>query len=199
MILVVCAMAKEVAFLTPRPGVELLATGVGPVEAAAALARTLATGSYDAVVNAGIAGAYPGAAEIGDSVVVAEDFMELDLENGVPIILPDGMHVHNRAASDTRWVNALRDEGFPCLRGMTVSRVTATDTTSERLHAGGAQVETMEGFSILRTAEIAGVRAIQVRGISNLACDRDQSSWNFAAGVTGLERVLTATLDLLQR
>jgi len=198
-ILVVCAVAKEVSFLTPRPGVELLVTGVGPVEAAVEVARTLATDTYDAVVNAGIAGAYPGAAEIGDSVVVAEDFIELDLETSVPLSLPDGMHVHTRAASDARWVDALRDAGFPCLRGMTVSRVTATNATSERLRAGGAQVETMEGFSILRAAEIAGVRAIQVRGISNLVCDRDQSNWNFAAGVTGLERVLTATLDLLQR
>jgi futalosine hydrolase len=199
MILVVCAVAKELSFLASRDGVEVLVTGVGPVEAAAEVARALATNGYTAVVNAGIAGAFPGAADVGDSVVVAEDTIELDLENGTPLSLPDGLHVHQCSASDAGLVNALRSAGFPCLRGVTVSRVTATDATSERLRSMGAEVESMEGFSVLRAAEIAHIRAIQVRGISNLVCDRAKSNWNFAAGVAGLERILTATLDLLQQ
>jgi len=57
-ILVTCAVGKELAFLRPQPHVELLVTGVGPVEAAAAVSRALAQSTYDLVVSAGIGGAF---------------------------------------------------------------------------------------------------------------------------------------------
>jgi futalosine hydrolase len=50
----------------------------------------------------------------------------------------------------------------------------------------------MEGFAVLRAAELAGVRAVEVRGISNRVGDRDQSGWNFAAGVAGVRAALDA-------
>src|SRR5689334_13319741 len=99
-ILVTCAVGKELAFLRPQPHVELLVTGVGPVEAAAAVSRALAQSTYDLVVSAGIGGAFEGMAEIGEGVVVADEMLELDLETGAPIALPDGAAVVNRATSD---------------------------------------------------------------------------------------------------
>ena len=196
MILIVCAVAKELAFLEPRPHVEVLVTGVGPVDAASNVSRALAQSSYDLVINAGVAGAFDGAAAIGDGVVVSEDALELDLETGEEIGLPDGLRAHDRAASDMALVDALVELGFSARRGVTVSRVTATEATASRLAARGAQTESMEGFAVLRAGEIAGVRAIQVRGISNRVGDRTKSRWDFAAGVAGLERVLNALLAL---
>jgi nucleoside phosphorylase len=55
----------------------------------------------------------------------------------------------------------------------------------------------MEGFAVLRAAERAGVRAIEVRGISNRCGARESSGWDFAAGVAGLQRVVEALFDLL--
>jgi futalosine hydrolase len=197
-ILIACAVGKELAFLRPQPHVELLVTGVGPVEAAAAVSRALAQSSYDLVISAGIAGAFEGAAEIGEGVVVADEIFELDLETAAPIALPDGARVIDRAASDIALVDRLIERGFRSVRGVTVPRVTATDGTAARLGAFGVGVESMEGFAVLRSAEIAGVPAVEVRGISNYVCERSRSQWNFAAGAAGAEKVLTALLSLVK-
>ena len=197
MILIACAVGKELEFFRARPHVELLVTGIGPVEAAAAVSRALAQSSYDYVINAGIAGAFDGSAAVGDAVVVSDDFLQLDLETGAAIALPDGLRVIDRAASDLVLVDRLVERGFPSVRGITVPRVTATDETAAKLRALGAGVESMEGFAVLRAAEIAGVPAVEVRGISNLVCERSRSRWDFAAGVRGAERILDAVLSIL--
>jgi futalosine hydrolase len=195
MILIVCAVEKELAFWTPVHGVETLVTGVGPVEAACSVTHALSQRRYQLVVNAGIAGAFSGCAEIGEGVGVAVDRMDVALETGERLALPDDGAAIEHATSDARLLAALNARGFKLLRGITVSRVTATDATAQRLHASGAQVESMEGFAVLRAAEKAGVPAIEVRGISNIVGDRAKSGWDFPAGVRGLESVLNALLD----
>jgi len=195
-ILLACALEDELAFWEPRDGVELLVTGIGPVEAAAALAAALARKTYRLVVNAGIAGAFDGSARIGDGVIVAEETMELALESGATLMLPHGIELVDRASSDPGLVAQLNAKGFKALRGVTVSRVTATETTARRLAELGAQIETMEGFAVLRAAQRAGIRAIELRGISNRCGDRDASEWNFAAGVAGLQSIVRALFEL---
>lgn len=197
MILVACAVGKELANLRVRPHVELLVTGVGPVEAASAVSRALAQSSYDLVVSAGIAGAFAGLADVGDAVVVSEELLELDLETGVPIALPPPGRIVDRAGSDLQLVDRLVELGFPSVRGITVPRVTATDATAARLARFGVGVESMEGFAVLRAAEIAAVPAVEVRGISNIVCDRAASRWDFAAGAAAAERILDALLSLV--
>ena len=148
-------------------------------------------------MNAGVAGAFEGAAAIGDGVAVATDTMELALENGVPIALPSGARTVEEASSDPDLVGRLQARGFAALRGVTVSRVTASEATAGRLAGLGAQVESMEGFAALRAARRAGVRAIQLRGISNRCGARDRSGWNLGAGIAGLRRILDAFFELL--
>lgn len=198
MILVTCAVGKELAFFRSLPHVEMLVTGVGPVEAAASVSRALAQSPYELVINAGLAGALEGAAEIGEGVVVSDELFEVDLETGTPLALPDGAHVIDRAGSDLALVDRLVELGFRTVRGITVPRVTATDGTAARLRELGVGIESMEGFAVLRAAEIAGVPAIEVRGISNIVCERARSRWNFQAGVAGAEKVLGALLSLVQ-
>ncbi|MGR4065871.1 MAG: futalosine hydrolase [Vulcanimicrobiaceae bacterium] len=195
MILIVCAVEKELAFWTPVHGAETLVTGVGPVEAACSVTHALSQRRYRLVVNAGIAGAFKGAAEIGEGVAVAVDRMDVALETGERLTLPDDAATIEHAGSDPRLLAALSARGFKILRGITVSRVTATNATAQRLQASGAQVESMEGFAVLRAAEKAGIPAIEVRGISNVVGDRADSGWDFAAGVRGLESVLDALLE----
>jgi len=199
MILVTCAVGAEMPFFRSEPGVEMLVSGVGVVEASAAVSRALAQSSYDLIVSAGIAGAFSGAAEIGEGVVVAEDRLDLGLETGLPLQLPEGTSVVNRVSSDLTLVDRLVEAGFRSVRGITVTHVTALDGTAGKLRSSGAEVESMEGFGVLRAAEIAGVPAIEVRGISNLAGDRARSGWDFDAGVRGLQKILTSLLSLVAR
>jgi futalosine hydrolase len=196
-ILLACAVDAELGFWKDRDGVDRLAFGVGPVEATAAVATALANRDYRFVVNAGLGGALSGAAQIGAGVIVGEDTMELGLETGEPISLPPGERVVDHARSDVMIVEKLRARGFAVLNGVTVSSVTATDETASRLAGRGAQVESMEGFAVLRAAERAGVRAIEVRGISNRCGARELSGWDFAAGAAGLQLVVEALFNVL--
>jgi futalosine hydrolase len=197
MILLAYALETELRYWTPRDGVKTMAIGIGPVEAASAIAAALAKERYELVVNAGIGGAFDGAAEIGDGVVVSDDAIELDLETGAPIVLPTGEQTVERAYSDAGLVRRLQSAGLRALRGITVTRVTSTEETAARLAARGAQVESMEGFAVLRAAERAGVRAIELRGISNRVGDRNVSGWDFEAGARGVQRALEALFAAL--
>lgn len=197
MILLTCAVGEELRFLKPTPHVEMLVTGVGMVEASSSIARALAQSPYSLVVNAGVAGALPGTAQIGDGVVVADEFVELGIETGEAFALPDGARLVNRVTSDLSLVDSLVENGFASRRGITVSSVTATDKTAARLARFDVEIESMEGFAALRAAEMAGVPAIEVRGISNIVGDRAKSGWNLTAGITGLSRVLEALLSVV--
>ncbi len=197
MILVAVAVGAELDSWNAPPGVEILLTGVGPVEASCAVADALARREYRLVVNAGLGGAFDGAAAIGEGAVVAEETMELALESGAPLSLPPGIEVADTVRSDDTVVAQLRAQEFPALRGVTVARVTASEATARRLaREHGAQVESMEGFAVLRAAERAGVRAVELRGISNRCGARETSGWNFTAGAAGLRRILDALFRL---
>ncbi len=197
MILLVSAVTQELEWLGPRAGVETLVAGIGPVDAAARVARALYAQKYDMVVNAGIAGAFEGVAHVGDGVVVGEELYAIQQENGAPLALPPGNLVADRVPSDSQLIEAITALGFPLVRGVTVSQVTTTEATAAHLRGRGAEIESMEGFAVLRAAQLAGVPAIEVRGISNIVGDRAKSEWNFDAGISGLRRILNATLDLL--
>ena len=54
----------------------------------------------------------------------------------------------------------------------------------------------MEGFAVLRAASIAGVPAIQLRGISNIAGPPERAGWDFAAGSRALRTMLEAFLNV---
>jgi futalosine hydrolase len=195
MILLVCAVARELEWWVPRSGVIMMIGGVGPVESACAVTGALAQRRYSLVVNAGLCGAFDDAAHIGDGVVVTDETFALDLEDGTPIRLPGGERIIDRAHSDPALVARLASRGFAVLHGVTVARVTATEDTARRLARLGAQVESMEGFAVLRASERAGVPAVEVRGVSNRVGERARSGWDFAAGAAGLARVLDALLD----
>jgi len=198
MILLTCAVGRELAFFAPVPHVEMLVTGVGPIEAGISVSRALAQSPYTLVINAGLGGALEGCADIGDGVVVAEDQMQIGLEDGRPFTLPDGAQVIQRAASDLSLVERLLENGYPSKRGITVSRVTTTEQTAKRLALEtGAEVESMEGFAVLRAAEMAGVPAIELRGISNIVTDRARSGWDFDRGRAGLQKILTDLLSIV--
>jgi len=197
-ILVACAVAAELDFLAPRDGVATVVTGVGPVEAACAVTAALVQRPYRLLINAGIAGTFADSPRIGDGVAVKDDSMEIGLEDGAALALPNGEPVVATARSDAPLVDRLGAAGFRIVRGITVSRVTATTRTARRLATElGAEIETMEGFAALRAAERCGVPAIEVRGISNRCGAREASGWDFKAGRDGVRGILGALLELL--
>ncbi len=181
----------------------MVASGVGPVEAAAATARALATGAYDAVINAGIAGGFRDRCTVGDAVVCArEDYAELGLEDGSAFPLPGGLALERYVEADPKLLHPFLAGAVPVIVGRGVTSAIVTSTTARALvlaHRFRADVESMEGFAVLRAAQLAGIPAIEIRGVSNLVGERESNGWDFRAGADAAVATTGAFLDVLMK
>ena len=193
MILVVCAVAAELrGFAHARA--DVVPVGVGPVEAAIGTTRALGTKRYELTINAGIAGAFAGAAAVGDAVAVTtEHYVEIGREDGAARALPGGAALAATCAADRATLDRLRTRS-PALRfgaGVTSATITTSDARAELLAARyAAATESMEGFAVLRAAALGGIAAIELRGVSNVVGDRATSQWDFRAGAAAAVRAL---------
>jgi len=200
-VLVICAVAQELAALRVRDDVHVVAVGVGPVEAAVGTARALAARPYRAVINAGIGGGFRDRCEVGDSVVCArEDYVELGLEGGGTFPLPGELTLERTVEAHMSLLQPFLDGLFPVVvgRGITSAIVTSTDTRATLLaQRYSADVESMEGFAVLRAAASVGLPAIEIRGISNIVGARESNGWNFASGARAVVETTDAFLDVI--
>ena len=195
-------MAQELAGLRSRDDVHVVAVGVGPVEAAHGTARALAARRYQAVLNAGIAGGFRDRCTVGDAVVVTrEEYVELGLEDGTAFPLPEGLALERTVEAHPSLLQPFLDGLIPVIvgRGVTSATVTSTDARATLLaQRYRPDVESMEGFAVLRAAHQVGVPAIEIRGVSNLVGDRASNEWDFAAGARAAVETTDALLEVLR-
>jgi futalosine hydrolase len=179
-ILVVAATERELA---GAHGAATLVCGIGPVEAAVAAARELAGSRPDAIVQVGIAGAktLP-----PPTLVLGSESVYCDLADPGSV-LPRVEHV----VPDARLLAAARD-ALPDAHVLPIA-------TCARIGGGSAcEVEAMEGFGVLRAAELARVPAIELRCVSNLVDENDRSRWRFGDALAVLEDALSRLLAELR-
>jgi len=194
MILVVVATEHERSRLREHDDVEFLTCGIGPIEAAHETARAIAAKRYDCVLNVGIAGGFRERAEVGDAVVVGESvYADLGLEGGGTLRFALVDRVESSGALLAPYHSGELDARV--VRGLTSATITATDERAIALeHQFDVDTEAMEGFSVLRAAERAGVPALEIRGISNLVGERTTNGWDFTAGIEAAAAALDAFL-----
>jgi len=173
-ILVVAATSEE---LRGAGSAETVVCGVGPVEAAARTARALAESEPDVVLHVGIAG--------------GRTFEEPAFVIGSEAVYCD--------ADDPRWIE-LRLPADPGLvaaarRALPGARVEPIGT-SARVggSTAGCAVEAMEGYAVLRAAALTGVRAVEVRVVSNAVAEADRTRWRMAEAKEELAAALPALI-----
>jgi futalosine hydrolase len=183
-LLVVAATEFELASVQGAAalGRQTLCCGTGPVEAAAATARTIATVLPDLILHIGIAGARslePGSIVIGDESVYCD---LVDPTRSFPRI--------ERAAPDPRLLEVARTS-------LAHAHVLAI-ATSARVGGGStcADVEAMEGFAVLRAAAEAGVPALELRAVSNTFAS-PRSEWRIDAALAALANAVSTLLEAL--
>ena len=197
-IAVLCALPQELAGLGARPDVTIIPLGVGPVEAALGTTRALAHGAYDAVINAGIGGAFRDRGlRVGSALAIGEErYVELGREDGVPLTLPGDASLHDRVDANPALCAFARATLHRVGRGITSASITTSAQRATTLAARHAcDVESMEGFAVLRAATVMGIPAIEIRGISNFVGDRADAQWDIAAGIRATIGALEALLD----
>jgi futalosine hydrolase len=162
--------------LCERPG---LACGVGPVEAAAATARAIASDAPSAVVHIGIAG---GRGITPGGLVIGSESLYIDLSAEIPIV--DVVHPDPDLLARVR-------EGAPDALVLPIGTSGAVGgVTEDRL-----RVEAMEGFGVLRACELAGVPAVEIRAISNELGEGDRSRWRIGRALESLADALPGLLE----
>jgi len=143
-ILVVAATERELA---GADGAPTLVCGIGPVEAAAATAHALAVQAPVAVLHVGIAGARGLAAS---QLVIGSEAVYEDAARGA--LVP------GRVEPDAALLERAR-------RALPDAHVLPIGTSARVGGTSGCTVEAMEGFAVLRAAELAGIPAVEVRAV----------------------------------
>lgn len=170
--LVVAALSEEVAHLPS--GVDVLVTGVGKARAAAGLARRLAAGAPDLVVNLGTAGGVDGVVtglvEVG--WVTQHDFPYDAIESlvGSPIdrgFIVDPDHPPRLARSAPRESTALA----------TGDVFVASADEARRLSTAGIHVVDMEAYGYATVCAEFGVAFRCVKVVSDGADEDAGTSW----------------------
>ena len=167
-----------------------LVCGVGPVEAAAATARTLALHRFDAVLHVGLAG---GRGVAIGSVVVGTEAVYRDLSAEWPVV--------DRVTPDAGLVERIR-AALPDAAAAPIHTSAAVGASSGTV-SPGPLIEAMEGFGVLRAAERAGVPGVEVRVVSNELGEEDRSRWQLGAALDALEdalpKIVRALVDAVGR
>lgn len=158
--IVVAAVVEELGEL------DGVALGVGPVAAAAAMARLLATRSPDAVVLLGTAGAYPGGPAIG-AVVTARTVAQ---GSGTAAM---GLGYVPLAPAPITCVPA---PGLPAVDVLACEAISTAPELARRLGERGA-VEHMEAFGAAWACATAGVPFTAVLAITNEVGPDAHAQW----------------------
>jgi nucleoside phosphorylase len=175
-VLVIAATERE---LECAAGAATLTCGIGPVEAAAATGRALAESRPGAVLHVGLAG---GRGIPAGTLVLGSEALYCDLHADV--------HVARRTEPDERLLDAVR-EALPDVLVRPIGTSAAVGGTT------GCDVEAMEGFAVLRAAELAGVPAVELRAVSNEIGEPDRSRWRLEDGLAALQAALPKVLARL--
>ena len=173
-------------------GFDVCICGVGILEFSVNLSYQLSQKKYDRVVLVGICGAYPGKdLDIGEVVRVDTEIVgDMGVQDRDGHFLPWG-----DVSGENRIYKGESARTLPlqlaCIRsvtGVTVNCCTGTAYLAQRRSSlFNADVETMEGAACFAVCKRFGVTAYQFRAISNLATDRDSSTWKVEESLAALK------------
>lgn len=178
----------------------VIETGIGPVNAAFALTKALATMQPRLIISCGIGGAYPGSGLVPGDVACADSETYADLGAESPdgfldmralgfALIPGDPALFNRLPLDVKPLAG-------AVPFVTCTTCTGTDETAERLarRTGGA-VESMEGAALVHVARLCGTPIAEVRGISNAVGKRDRAAWKLREAIAAARLAVIAAIE----
>ncbi len=164
-VVIVTPTERESVFFV-KNGVRIVHCGVGMAECAAATARLLSDSKPDLVILAGVAGTYTDDIELGETVVVAsETIADLGRYSGKAndCCGKCGEGTFTPLFQKTYPVPVV-PKGYRAVRSNTVSAAGGLLSVDVPIEA---EIENMEGAAFLSVCAAMGVKAMEVRSISN--------------------------------
>lgn len=189
-------------------GAHVVTIGVGVASAAARTARWMTERhlqghAYDAVINAGIGGAYVGRGALGD-IVVGRRTIAADLGADSPdgyLPLSELGFGNDALDADPDLFERVASALPTAVTGSILCVHTVTGTAGRAAELAGrhpdAVAEAMEGWGVATAAEDHGVPFVEIRTVSNLVGPRDRSAWRIDLAMGALTHVGKALATLV--
>ena len=189
-------VAPLVEQLTADQDVAVAICGFGPVAAAARTAALISEHQPEHVVLVGIAGSYD-ALEVGQAYRFSSvGCYGVGVGSGASFQTAQKMgwaHWSGDQSQDPIGdVISIDDQDSAQLLTVCAASENQTDVNQRRSLFPDAVAEDMEGFAVALACRLAKTRLTIVRGISNIAGDRDKSGWK-------IEQAITAAWKLAQQ
>ena len=190
--------------LSSNNEVEVLITGIGPVNATYLLTISILNSKPDLVIQAGIAGSF-NCNELppGKTVLVKYDaFGDSGMEEkgNFTTVFDAGFAGRNHFPFTDGWIinqhSLLNNSVLPVVKSVTINKVSDSPVQKEQLiKAFSPQTETMEGAALHFVCLQQNVPFLQIRSISNEVGERDKSKWKIKEAVENLNTELIKLLN----
>ena len=213
----VVSIPPNLAVGVPHPlrrcNLVVLATGVGPVNAAFALGRTLATSEVAGVLHVGIAGTFePEHYPLGTAVLArAEVYPDYGVmisgrmdHRGIGLAQArdeDGsvwerLELRPQETGAIMGLNGAALDDYPRAVFLTSGTVTGDMGRARILKKRyGAALENMEGFALALGCLRAEVPFVELRTVSNPVGERSKELWDFKLAMKSLGKACTSLLS----
>ena len=185
-------------------------SGVGVANAAWAATVLAERFGITRVVNFGIAGAYPGSGLSPGDVAAAQEEVYADTglaladgthtmeEMGLELLKRGSRKFFNTFPLDRKLLTKALPHVKASGRFLTVAQATGTLKRSRELFSKfGALAENMEGAAVAHICARYGIKALELRGISNMVEKRDPSKWIKKPAARNCQQALISVLELL--
>ncbi len=187
-----------------------ITSGVGITNAAWAATVLAERFHITTVINFGIAGAYPGSGLAPGDVAAAEEEVYADTgialadgllsmeEAGMELLVRGSKKFFNTFPLDKGLLKKALPHVSASGRFLTVAQATGTLKRSKELSRKfDALVENMEGAAVAHICARYGVKALEIRGISNMVEKRDPSKWIKKPAATNCQQALISVIEQL--
>lgn len=170
-------------------------SGVGTMLTAISLSTLIAAQRPDLIVQAGIAGTFDPALQLGAVLTVKEEFLgdvgveehgsfndifDMKLESG------NEPPFFNKALPNP-WLERYNLLNLPAVAGVTINEVSTRHERIEQLRTKyGAVIESMEGAPLHYIGLQTNIPFMQVRAISNYVGERDKGKWQIKKALDNL-------------
>jgi len=206
-ILIVTAVQAEADAIGKLGDTIVIASGIGRVNAAITTTTSIFTdGPFEWIINAGVAGSLPksnlqlGDVVIANKCVYAEEglitssgFKDMN-EMGFSL----GDFEGNTVPVDPWMLERLRSVGTVGSIA-TVATCSGTDEQADLIqNRTGCICEAMEGAAVVHTAQRLGIKAIEIRVISNTTGNRETQKWDINLALANLGKTINNAITALR-
>jgi len=190
--------------LLPGVEVQVLITGIGPMNATYMLTSAIIRHQPNLVVQAGIAGSFNlSDLPTGKTVLVKYDVLgDLGMEEKEKFttVFDAGFAGRNHFPFNNGWLinphPLLNDAAYPVVKSVTISKVSDSLLQKQQLiETFSPQTETMEGAALHYVCLQQQVPFLQIRSISNEVGERDKSKWKIKEAIENLNAALIQLLN----